>query len=371
MRLMHIISSLKHGGAEMLLIELVREFADRDHRQIVLFFHDGPCRKEIEKLGVETIKIGGWWCLYDPFFWWRLWQAIRRWRPSVIHSSLWAANWCSSLLGYLFKVPVVCAVHAMPMVNGRFKTLLDRVPYALAPYIIAVSPAVATQVKKRSWWPAQVGVICNGIDVKRFNEHCRVHAKTRTELALHQDHWVIGSVGRLDPIKNYPLLLRCIAALVTQYPQVRLVLVGSGFQEAYLKRYADNLGITSHVQIITGEYAWGYYQLFDCFVQPSSSEGLSLALLEAMASGLSCVVTQSVDDEHPVIIDSYNGFISSADYEDMCTILKKIITNEHMRSQIGIRALDTVFSKFSLQSMSRKYENVFEKYKIKKYLKHH
>src|SRR2546423_1707703 len=136
--------------------------------------------------------------------------------------------------------------------------------------------------------PERLRVIYNGVDTLRFAPRLAARLRLRQELGIPADALVLGSVGRLVPIKDHGTLLRAASVLVSQGANVRVVLVGAGSQrDALQKQTAEDAQLAGRV-IFTGasENIPDLLNAMDVFVLPSLGEGMSNTLLEAMASAL-------------------------------------------------------------------------------------
>ncbi len=356
-RLVHLISSLKRGGAESLLVDLLKHLDEFEHH--VIYFHDGPNRQRLESQRIATYQVNGLLCLYDPFFWFRLWRLLSRLKPDGIHSALWAANFAGRLMAKILRIPLVSVVHLGVHQDGMFRNMIDWVTFRFSEKVIAVSQEVADSLQARSWVPAeQISVIPNGIDSVAALVQAEKIKVTRQDLGLKTDVVVIGSVGRFIARKNFALLTRAVADLAAQYDAVRLVLVGFGPLESELSSLAQELGIAERVVFIVGKQAYSYYPLFDCFVLPSFQEGISIALLEAMCFSLPCMVTSPIK-LHEVLIDGYNGLIvPSNDLKALTEKLNFLVSDAKMRKQLGGNAYETVCKECSIERMIEGYRNI-------------
>jgi len=148
---------------------------------------------------------------------------------------------------------------------------------------------------------------------------------------------------------------------------VKLVIVGVGPQEGFLKALVCKLGIEEHVQFVIGKRAYSYYPLFDCFVQPSLTEGLSIALLEAMSFSLVCVVTH-VGGAHPVIRHKENGILvtdlrtKSPRFALVRSLLELIGDNAGFAKNIREKAKKSVLQSFCAGSMVAQYRTTFKSF---------
>src|SRR3982750_1406571 len=88
----HVISSLKIGGAETVLYDLTRGLHVKGYQQSVIYFHEGPFSAQLCSLGIQVYYVMGLICLYDPVFWWRMYRLLHNLNPDTIHASLWSAG---------------------------------------------------------------------------------------------------------------------------------------------------------------------------------------------------------------------------------------------------------------------------------------
>ncbi|MBT4856390.1 glycosyltransferase [bacterium] len=347
-RITHLITSLKVGGAEALLVDLVQELHNDGYRNQVLYFYDGPNRLLLDKMGVETVRISGLFRLYDPIFFVRLVKMVRAFKPNVIHASLWSANLCARVVGRLLGIPVLCAIHSNTNLagagnrNSRFRTVIDRVlKYWASRYVLVSSQMDSTILPAK-----RTVVIQNGV---------RVGSLASSQKLMHsldlKNKFVVGAVGRFCSVKNYALLLDSFALLNTKYRDTVLVLLGQGELETELKDQAKRFGIMDKVRFIHSNKAVDYYSLFDCFVMTSWEEGLSIALLEAMSFGVPPVVVKP-EGVHEVIEHDTNGLlVGHHDKELIVQEIERLLVDPVLHRQIAMEAQQTIQHQFSFTKM--------------------
>lgn len=141
-------------------------------------------------------------------------------------------------------------------------------------------------------------VIRNGIDLNRFAFSAIHRSEIRRNLGISEDALVIGIVGAGIPVKNASFSLDLLACMREEGIVVHLVLIGEGEESASLLEKSRQLGLSSWTHFTgTVPDVWRYYSAMDCLVMPSFYEGLPISLIEAQASGLCCVVSDSVSRE--------------------------------------------------------------------------
>jgi len=211
----------------------------------------------------------------------------------------------------------------------------------------------------------RIDVIYNGItplvaDVKEFE-------KLRETLCIPNDDIILGTVARLDPIKNHKMMLEAFSITLQNQPNCTLIIVGDGEERQRIEQCIIELKIENKV-ILTGyePKPISYIALMDIFLLSSLSEGTSMTLLEAMSLGKPCVVTDAGGNPE-IIIDNYNGFVSKNDdammFSQCITSLldSKLIgtfsanAKQRFRESFDEKIMNDSFNKiYSLLSVKRK-----------------
>jgi glycosyltransferase involved in cell wall biosynthesis len=232
-------------------------------------------------------------------------------------------------------------------------------------HITAISKATKEAlVKYENFKRNRIKVIYNGIDGYLFNKDNP--KDIRREYGITENAFVMGTIARLDPIKNQQMMLRSLKLIQRLFPQTVLIIVGDGPQRESLEVYAKNLGIASNV-IFAGfqQETHHFYNVFDVFLLTSFSEGTAMTLLEAMAAGTAIVATD-VGGNPEIILDNETGFIIPSNNEivladKICTLIK----SPELKKKMGIAGRERFDKYFTANNMERAYEALYEK-KIKK-----
>lgn len=174
--------------------------------------------------------------------------------------------------------------------------------------------------------------------------------------AFNPDQITIGSVGRLDAMKGYDVLLQAIS----QVDGVKLVIIGEGRERAALEKLAARLGIGDRVKLL----GWldnprDYLPKFDVFVQPSRSEGFPLAIVEAMLATCPVIATR-VGSVAEAVIDGATGLlVDKDDVEELAKALCKLRDNAQLRYCFGQRGRAIALAAFTVEKMSISYERLW------------
>jgi glycosyltransferase involved in cell wall biosynthesis len=202
-------------------------------------------------------------------------------------------------------------------------------------------------------------VLYHGPDPEVFLHHWSADG-IRAELGIPEDSYVVGSVANLKAHKGYDHLLRAADEVRRQLPNVRFVLIGQGPLERELRLLASKLDLDGAV-MFTGyrEDAVRVASVFDVFVLSSIHEGLSIALIEAMALGKPAIVTD-VGGLPEVVEDGRQGFVvPPADPRALSNRIVQVLRDENLRRQFGIEAQKRAQA-FQIGNAVRRIEEVYE-----------
>lgn len=309
---------------------------------------------------LETAKAARWAKpLSDVRDFVRLLQRLRRERPDVVVTF---TPLLGAVVGMLAPVwsgsKVISTLHTSSDLVGRTALRLDALAARLGRYrgIIACSASVADsyKVNGRSYME-QVSVVSNG--VQPSHEPRGQAANTvRSELGAAGGAKLAVAVGRLTASKNLEILVRAL----TELPNWWLVLLGGGEAQRDLERLAHELGVAERVRFMgrVGREAVDEWLLnCDAYVQPSWAEGLSLALLEAMARGIPVVASDIPANWDPLRSEGGDVglLVSPASYVAWVSALKTIEAGPEAASEVGERARERQRSEFDEETMYRRY----------------
>lgn len=203
--------------------------------------------------------------------------------------------------------------------------------------VIAVSESVASSIHPLRWLGApSVEVIVHGIDVTAVCQGSEARAHARATLGLAPGEHVIGTVGNFTAKKDHATLLSAFRLIRAEYPDARLVLVGSGPLESELRAAADRLGIAERVSFVGSRTDVPHLlPAFDVFALSSRYEGLPIALLEALASGIPCVAT-TAGGIPEVVKDGREGFlVEPGDATGLARQLGRLLGDAALRHNLG------------------------------------
>jgi sugar transferase (PEP-CTERM/EpsH1 system associated) len=296
----------------------------------------------------------------------RLARIMREFKPHIVHSRNWGTIEAIPA-ARLARVPL--AIHSehgyeLDTLNGIpwRRRLLRRAAYAMADAVFTVSQDLRRyHARQAGIAEERIRVLHNGVDLERFCPRPEMRSVVRQKLGLPMDGIVLGTVGRMVPIKGQGLLLRAAATLIQEGAGVFVLLVGSGPE---LERHRDFVNQSEALRgrvVFAGEsqQVGELLDAMDVFALPSFGEGMSNTALEAMASGLPVVATR-VGGNPELVDEGHTGWLVAAgDLEGLTGRLRQLCENAQLRRQFGVQGRQRAAESFSLAEMLDNYRKLY------------
>lgn len=363
MRIMYIIDSLKVGGAEMLLLAMLRSYA-QDHELSVVYFTPGPLIEDVTAMGIPMTRISTKG-MKDPMVIPHLVSFMRRTKPDVVHTHLSKSDVSGLMAAYIAGVPVrISSIHNVdPWREKGYLSAIMRQWMKTCHHMIAVSEGVREYVIKNSGYPAdKITTIDNGIDLNRFNPQT-VAPLNKADWGIEPDTVTVGMVARLEEQKGHHILIAAAHEVIREMPNVRFVIVGDGHLREGLERQRNQLGLQGKV-VFTGilRDIPGVLATLDLIVFSSLWEGLPVALLEAM-SMKKPIVSTAVGGIPNVIITGQNGLLVDKDnVMDLAQGIIKVLKDQSLAEQMAEAARKTIEERYSAEAMHQRILQMYEEY---------
>lgn len=359
MHIVFVLPGIDHiGGAERQVMLLAKHIVKRGHRAavVVLSGNGGEQAMTLQAQGVAFLSLRMRKGLLDPRGWLRWLQFVRRERPDVVHSHLPHATWFTRWSRLRAPVPVqVDTIHTTAI--GGIRTRLGyRWSNWLSDHTTAVSEDVAQSYGKGGLINLRcTSIIPNAIDLQSWSD--RNHADSLAKVQPQSIFRWIG-VGRLEAIKNYPVLLRAMTLLPDT---VELVIAGSGSQYQSLRNLAQELGLRNRVSFL------GFVQNLQSSLQASNAmvlasqwEGFPTVILEAGASGLPVVATD-VPGTRCAVVDGVTGFLVCVnDPVALARTMKRLMDlSPAARCALGMNARSRIAAEFEIDYIADRWESLY------------
>jgi glycosyltransferase involved in cell wall biosynthesis len=359
-RVLQVVLSLAPGGTERLVLELVRRLHASIPMAVCCLDEAGAWGRDLQTEGIEVSVLGrqeG----FHPQLGRAVAAAARRHRATVIHAHHYSP-FVYSALARLWGGPghVIFTEHGRLSDAGpsRKRRLANAVLGYGASRVFTVSRELGQHLAEEGFPARRLGVIYNGIAIGPAPTPAE-RAEIRARLGVTNDVLVVGTVARLDPVKDLGTLIEATRLVAARAP-IRLVIVGDGSERGSLEDAAVEAGIGDHVMFLGHrDDARAWLAGFDVYANSSISEGVSLTILEAMAAGLPVVATR-VGGTPEVVDESCGRLVPARDASALATALLELRSNPETIHALHAAARARVERQFTIERMVADYAGVYE-----------
>jgi glycosyltransferase involved in cell wall biosynthesis len=367
-RVVHLITDLDAGGAEIMLARLIETFDPTVLSNTVVSLKGGGViadriAKHVRVIGLN-MKAG----TINPAGVLRAIRVVKRLRPSILQTWLYHADLVGLAAGTLAGVPAIVwnvRCSTLDLADyGRTLPLLLRVLAGVSRRPAAVvcnSFSGLREHERLGYRPQRWAVIPNGLDPCECSPNPAGHREVRRELGLPDSAVLIGLVARMHPMKDHATFLRAAAIIRARRPDVHFVVAGRGTLESEaLRTLIANIGLGQSLHVL-GEQrdVARLLAALDIAVSSSDSgEGFPNVVLEAMACGTPCVVTDTGDSA--LVVADTGRVVPPKNPEALAKATLQLLSlDPNARQQLGQTARARVLREFSLSVASRRYQDLY------------
>jgi glycosyltransferase involved in cell wall biosynthesis len=368
-KLVHLITGLNTGGAEMMLYKLLSQI-DREKFDIkVISLTDvGPVGEKIKKLEIPVIGLGMKRGVPNPFFLFKLARILKREKPDILQTWMYHADLMGLLAGKLVGVPnIVWGIHhsnLSPELNKKLTIKVAEICAMLSKYtdkIICCSESSLKVHSKIGYSLEKMTIIPNGFDIKKFSPIHTANKQLKCQLSIPENSYLIGLVARWDPLKDHYNFIQAARIVANHIPNVHFVLCGDNItpENETLISWIKNVNLEKSFHLLgRREDIHKIMPAFDLLILSSKGEAFPNVLGEAMACEVPCVTTD-VGDSAYIVGDT--GLVVPPENPQLLgeAILTFLKYPEGHRKKLGQLARERVENYFSLDLIVRKYENVY------------
>jgi len=366
MKIIHIITDLDTGGAEIMLYKLLSSLHDEVlNSTVISLMGRGKITERIEALGVkvETLDLvqgerPSWQTIK------KLRQFMRAFNPDIVQGWMYHGDIAATVAVFLFdpmrrKVKLFWNVRQTlydinsEKIQTRWLIVLGRWLSFFAHSVIYNSNLSAEQHCNVGYSVKKTKIIPNGFDLQKFKPDQHRRQQLREELKVAESVLLVGHISRLHPMKDHATLLRTIDRVVDSLSsigakqEVLFLLIGHGVTSElsknpairFLGERSDIPKIMSALDIVVSSSAWG--------------EGFPNVIGEAMASEVPCVVTDVGDSAY--IVGKYGRVCSVGDDQCIANSLLQLIENKQERETVGRQARKRIKEKYSIDKIKKEY----------------
>ena len=365
MEIVHVVENLDRGGLERTVVDLIASQRDAGHEcRVICLFKLGLLARELLASGVRVDACGKRPGL-DLRALRRARALIRQSPDAVIHTHNAMAHYYAVLAS--LGLPVKCRINTRHGMGGRTRSgrqeWLYRQSLRGTDYAVAVCEAARQRFAADGMRPRRALLsVPNGIRLERFRPADDVARQSLVaELGLPTGSRIIGTVGRLQPVKDHALLLRAFAKVRVQVPEAALVIVGDGPLRAALEAQAEQAGLSDALRFMGDRHDVPRLLTgMEVFALTSTSEGYSVALLEACASSLPIVATD-VGGNREIVRHGINGrLVPSGDTAAIATALIALLRGGEQAAAMGRAGYVWAQAEASFRTMAERYHGLYD-----------
>ena len=366
-KVLHIITGLRRGGAETMLINLLTFYKEEScfEHIILSLISDNDFHEEIKITGIKVYSLNIRSFALFPFYFIKLNRMVNSINPSIIQGWLYHGNIAVKISK--MQLPYLFSIHNSLTSIEKEKWLTRKIIKLGSLFsfrtngIIYCSQVSLIQHEAIGYSKRKSIYIPNGFDTKKFHPDIKAKIGLKDELKIPNENLVFGQIARFHPIKNQLGLLRAFGELIKTMPLTSLVMIGENvnnsnsaiiqvIHEYNLEEKVHLLGLRNNIDLLISG--------LDVLVSPSFSEAFPIVVGEAMACGVPCIATD-VGDSADVIGDA--GIIVEPDNEEALVKAMKYIAllSVNDRVELGKKARLRIIDNFGLKIVAERYEQLY------------
>ncbi|MBW8191622.1 glycosyltransferase family 4 protein [Neiella marina] len=362
LKVLHLTYDMRIGGTEMVIKNIIEGSAP-DKVEMSIFCIEsplGPWGKELQQSGTAIFcheRQPG----FDRSLIKAIRQHLKRQQIDIIQCHQYTPWVYGALAALGLKTKIIFTEHGrfFPDCSSWKRRLINPWLVRATDAVTAISKATKQALVEFEFIPERkIEVIYNGIHRLRLDASA-VQA-TKESLGIPDDAKVVGTVARLDPIKNQVMMVKAFRKVLEKAPNTYLLIVGDGEMRETLGQLVEELSISRQV-IFTGYISApaNYIATMDLFLLSSLSEGTSMTLLEAMSLGKPCVVTDAGGNAE-IIEHQANGLVSANDdIDDFAQKLAQILSDPTMAQKMSQNAFKRFDDLFTNRQMNLAYQGLY------------
>ena len=366
-KVMHVISGLHVGGAEMMLYRLLSNSSLQKNSIVISLSTGGELTEKIRQLEVEVVELPRGSIVSTLK---QLVEQVQSYKPNVLQSWLYRADLLTAWAAWRTRIPLIWNVRQTEVSKIDQQTHIwwaQRIAALISKWvpkkIIYCAQAAQAAHEQIGFMQSKGLVVSNGIDTQQFSFDESLRRSQRRDWSVLNDEILIGMVGRYDPLKNHARFLRVLRDVINQCPKqtVKGVLVGRGINTEnnalmeLIQRYslAEKIVLIEEVDNILPVYC-----ALDIHLLTSDNEGWPNVLAEAMSIGLPCVAT-AVGDVGVILNDANASVDKNNETQFTEKVIEFVQLPKRERWKIGKLNREKIQQNSSLQSSVERYDDLY------------
>lgn len=362
-KVLHLTFDMRIGGTEQVIKNLI-EGSNKEQFHMSVFCLEEPIGPFGQMLLEKRIPIASTQrhAGFDINLIKTIRQHLKKYHIDVLHCHQYTPWVYGTFAALGTKTKIIFTEH------GRFypdsttwkRKLVNPLLNLFTDKITAISKATKQALVDFEYIPEnKIEVIYNGIHA--LSKEKEETQALKNQLGIDNSTFVLGTIARLDSIKNHPMMFKAFKMVLQTHPNTKLILVGDGDERQSLEKLAKQLDLYNHI-IFTGYIAKPahYLDCMDIFLLSSLSEGTSMTLLEAMSLSKPCVVTDAGGNAE-IIKNNINGFVSENNNANLFSEnISKLINSKNLMQEFSRNSRECFDQNFNVKNMSLSYVSLYK-----------
>ncbi len=370
-RLVHVITGLQTGGAEMMLYKLLSEInREQFDCHVISLTNEGVIGPKISELGIPVILCGMKNGLPDPVGFFRLLRILKKLKPDIVQTWLYHADLLAGVAAKFVGVKkIIWNIRQSNLDAGLNKwhaRLTARccafLSYWLPDKVICNSQTAIQVHQKQGYKASLFHLIGNGFDLEKFCIDPRAKSVICKQLEIPEKSLLIGLIARFDPQKDHRNFILAASQVLKSLPDAQFVLVGSKIDDTNktLLNWIEQTGRQENFHLLGERHDIPLINAaLDVACSASLGEGFPNTIGEAMACGVPCVVTDVGDSGY--LLGDAGLVIPSANSQALAQAITELLTKpEHVRRKLGKKARQRIEQFFSIAAITAEYEKIYQ-----------
>jgi len=357
MKIIHLIQALENGGCENMLLRTLPFLAEFEHK-IITLNQRGELAEQFEQKNISIININQK-SLLDIFAYFRLLKEIKKEKPDLIFTYLFHADFVGRLFLQIFTNAKIFPSLRTTYNHKKYWSarLFEKITKYFVKQYLANSESVKDfYVKKIGVNPKKITIIPNGIDID-FYDKIERDENLRKNLGLEKEDFTIICVANLHINKGHKYLLKAFEEIYEKNKKIKLLLVGDGEEKNNLKNQLENYLSKENVLFLGKRNDVAQLlKISDIFVLPTLFEGMSNAIMEAMATGLPIITTDIPENRELIENEKTGVLVHSENVSTLVQAIKSLINNQVKRELLGKNAVKVIEQNYAISIIAKKIE---------------
>ncbi|MFA6184001.1 MAG: glycosyltransferase [Parcubacteria group bacterium] len=358
-RILHLITGLEIGGAEMMLLKTLPKMQDDFDNRVCCIMGHGPMGKKLEEAGIPVYYLN-LKNIFELGLILRFRKVTKELKPNILVTYLIHADLFGRVFGRLFGIKKIICNQRGSLLQWEFLRVIDRLTKCLVTHYIVQTKVTKRELAQKLHLPLEkFTVIPNSIDVSEYKFELDKDAKKK-ELGINPTNQNIVCVSNLRRSKGHEYLLEAFEEIYAKNNNINLLIVGDGEREVELREKTENYSSKNNIYFLGKRSdVKEILRISDVFILPTLAEGMSNAIMEAMATGLA-IITTAIEVNKELIQDNYSGLlVPTQNSIAISQSIDKITYNLKLKNQLRFNAKEKIINNFSVKACVEKTKNLY------------